>query len=320
MTKKQYLELIERNKDVSKIVLKAFEGKCNPDLKSVLEYLNNSSEPFPDNIVELGKGNINLTLHDAHFNNISHYHNFYEIIYTYKGELINDINGDIISLKENECIIQYPGIRHKIVHFDSNKSIVLNIIISKSFFNSSFYKVLFESRDFFSENKNTTEKYLICRDLKSIVKKLVDILLELFLNNNEYSQLSFENVLVLLLMEMFRSNKGQDVDEFTTRFNAYVNQNIRDVSLKNAASYFGYHPKYFCCLVKSRTGKSFKDIVIEKKIEKAAYYLVYSDYSNTKITDLIGYENNLSFYTNFKKIFECSPNEYRQKWREKNHL
>lgn len=319
MNNNLYEELLNKNKKVDNAIINATKGKCESNLESVKKYLKTHEVCLPDDIVELGKGNINITLHNPEFNNIPHYHNFYEIIYVYKGELINDIYNDIISLKENECIIQFPGIKHSVLR-TSEDAIILNIIINKEFFNSSYYKVIFDSKCFLIDDNQDNAKYIVCKNLNSIFKKLIDILVEMFLNTEEYSQISFDNLLVLLLMEMLKSNQDINKDEFIIRLYSYINQNIDKISLEDASAYFGYHSKYFSYLVKSKTGKTFKDIVIEKKIEKAAYYLTYTDYSNSKITKLIGYENNLSFYNNFKKVFNCSPNDYRKKQKKNNNL
>lgn len=312
MNKKLYKQLVIKNSKVDKSIFSIAQGKCENNYKSIHDYLKNHEMYFPDDIVALGKGNINITLHNPLFNGISHYHNFFEIIYVYKGELINEIYNDVISLKENECIIQFPEIKHSVLK-TSEDAIVLNIVINKEFFNSSYYKIMFDSKCFLNNDKKNENKYMVCKNLKRLFKKLVDIFVEMFLNNEEYSQISFDNLLILLLTEMIENNNDVNGDEFTARLYTYINQNINNISLKETSLHFGYHSKYFSSLVKSKTGKSFKDIIIEKKMEKAAYYLTYTDYSNSKITKLIGYENNLSFYNNFEKIFNCSPNDFRKK-------
>lgn len=312
MDKNFFKELTRKNSKVDKSIFDITKGKCGDDFESMIDYLKNHEMYFPDNIVTLGKGNINITLHNPIFNGISHYHNFFEIIYVYKGELNNEIYNDVVSLKENECIIQFPEIKHSVLR-TSEDAIILNIIINKDFFNSSYYKIMFDSKCFFSIDKKNKNKYIICKNLKPLFKKLIDIFIEMFLSNDEYSQISFDNFLILLLTEMIEGNNNSNNDEFTIKLYTYINQNIDNISLKDASLYFGYHSKYFSSLVKSKTGKSFKEIIIEKKMEKAAYYLTYTNYSNSKVTKLIGYENNLSFYNNFQKIFGCSPNDFRKK-------
>ena len=312
MDKNLYKELVKRNTKIDKSIFNLAQGKIKDDYNSILDYLKNHEMYFPDDIVALGKGNINISLHNPIFNGIPHYHNFFEIIYVYKGTLVNAIYNDLIELKENECIIQFPEIKHSILK-TSEDAIILNIIINKDFFNSSYYKIMFDSKCFFNNDKKTENKYIICKNLKPLFKKMIDILIEMFLSNDEYSQISFDNFLILLLTEMIERNNNANKDEFTIKLYTYINQNIDKISLKDASLYFGYHSKYFSSLVKSKTGKSFKENIIEKKMEKAAYYLTYTTYSNSKITKLIGYENNLSFYNNFWKIFNCSPNDFRKK-------
>lgn len=280
---------------------------------SMKDFIEKYNQPLPNQITEQGKGNINISLHKSSFNNIEHFHNYYEIIYVVKGELVNLIDKNSITLKENECIIQFPDTKHSIISFDDKKSIAINITINKDFFTHSYFKVLFESTNIFIKpDEPSKRKYIISKDMSSITKKIIGILLDIFLNEEEYSQLSFENVLVLLLMEILKNSLIKE-DDFTNKLYNYINQNITTVTLISAADYFGYHSKYFSSLVKKKTGKSFIDILIEKRINKGAYYLMYTNYSNTKVCELIGYDNYLSFYSNFKKIYGVSPTEYRQK-------
>ncbi len=311
---KNQLELLEkRTRKIGEALFNWKDSKSTDKSVSMKDFIEKLNEPLPNQITEQGKGNINISLHKSSFNNIEHFHNYYEIIYVIKGELINLIGNNSITLKENECIIQFPGTKHSIISFDDTKSIAINITINKDFFTHSYYKALFESTNFFVKlDEPSKREYIVSKELNLVTKKIIGILLDIFFNDEEYSQLSFENVLVLLLMEMLKNNLIKE-DEFTSKLNNYINKNITTITLCSAADYFGYHSKYFSSLVKKKTGKSFIDILIEKRINKGAYYLMYTNYSNTKICELIGYDNYLSFYANFKKHYGVSPSEYRSR-------
>lgn len=64
-------------------------------------------------------------------------------------------------------------------------------------------------------------------------------------------------------------------------------------------------------LLKSYTGKTFSELVIEKRIERAIYLLKYTDHSIIDVINMTGYENASHFYRVFKDKYNVSVKEYR---------
>ncbi|MNY48019.1 HTH-type transcriptional activator Btr [compost metagenome] len=83
---------------------------------------------------------------------------------------------------------------------------------------------------------------------------------------------------------------------------------VEEVSRIANVSYY-YFVKYF----KKVMGMSFLEYVNYKKIKKAERILLTKDVSVSQVAESIGMPNMAHFYKMFKKINQCSPNEYRKK-------
>ena len=85
-----------------------------------------------------------------------------------------------------------------------------------------------------------------------------------------------------------------------------------DLSLARLASEVNYSECYICRIFKKVTNKTLNYYIIEKRIEKATYYLK-SALPINQIAQLAGFNNYSHFYKIFKKTNGCSPAEYRAK-------
>lgn len=80
-------------------------------------------------------------------------------------------------------------------------------------------------------------------------------------------------------------------------------------NLQMSSSYFQHLYKYFF-------GISCIQDVIQIRIEYAKYNLIKTDLSIQAVADLCGYENEVHFMRQFKKIEGLTPNEYRKTYSE----
>ena len=95
----------------------------------------------------------------------------------------------------------------------------------------------------------------------------------------------------------------------------YIEQHYEDCTLTQLAETFGYHPKYLCSLLKKQTGKSFKQIQMEKRLKTAASLLENSDLPIQSILQQVGAHNQSFFYRCFEEAYTVSPGEYRRQHR-----
>lgn len=84
------------------------------------------------------------------------------------------------------------------------------------------------------------------------------------------------------------------------------------VGLEEAAREVNRNPSYISRLVKQSTGKSFTQLLTEKRLEEAKSLLKDSDYRVNEIAELSGYPNVRYFNRIFSANVGMTPSEYRK--------
>ena len=73
-------------------------------------------------------------------------------------------------------------------------------------------------------------------------------------------------------------------------------------------------PNYLSALLKSVTGKTFKELLTEQRLVEAEACLKYRNLSIAEIAAQCGFQDSNYFSVVFRKYFGASPSEYRLSW------
>lgn len=96
---------------------------------------------------------------------------------------------------------------------------------------------------------------------------------------------------------------------------SYVRQNYsKRLYLKDLAHQFSLAPNYCCNLFIKVKGITFSQYVTQLRMEKAALLLAGNDYTINKVAQLVGFDDYSYFNRVFKRIFSCTPSEYRKQF------
>ena len=118
------------------------------------------------------------------------------------------------------------------------------------------------------------------------------------------------------LCDCIGKNKEKSKNAFYQEMIRFVEENYssKDMCITYVAQHLGISDKSFAALFKEQTGKNFGTYVEKRRMKQVEKYLLETDFSMTKIADMVGYNTLDAFYKSFKKIYGLAPG----KWKENN--
>lgn len=255
-----------------------------------------------------------------------HVHNWVEINYMYSGQCPQTINNTSYVLEQGQVALIDTETPHSTAKLNDN-DIMLSLVIHKDYLNSNFFNRLSTDSilsEFFINaiNENTNHNnYILFHSEKS--QKLQLFFHELFCEFYDPSINSTDmiNSLVTLVLCELINVYENDVERQRLDMNKstigpilrYIESNYHTCTLESTAKFFNMNPNYLTTLLKQRTGNSYKELIQQQRLTRAAQFLRNTSLSITEISNKVGYGNVNFFYKKFKEHFNCLPKEYRQK-------
>lgn len=322
------------NNDFYKLIKNSslFESNSN-NVLSIINYKkglpNENRTIFPDEI-STSCDDIIIIKHPLEANDLNpHYHDFFELMYMFKGSCKHIVNDISTVLNEGDiCILGMTDFHTVIV--ESDEDILFNILIKKSLFDKSFLSLISENdllSNFFVTSLFTKKDYknylLFPNQNNHSIQYFIQQLIIEYISKKVCYKKSIECYLALLFSELLRQYQSiVDKENYMEMGNnnlsdilAYINTNKSTATLASVAEYFHYNPNYLSSLIKKHTNKSFSDIIQQTKLEEACHYLTTSDLSIDEIVEILGYYDKSYFYKIFKKNYSLTPAQYRKKYK-----
>ena len=255
-----------------------------------------------------------------------HGHEFFELIYVWRGDCIHSINGEEHYLQQGDCCILPPHLMHAL-YTENETSVIVNILIRKPTFYYTFTSLLSEfdhlSSFFrFALLEGRADSYLMFRCGKdSLLQGTVQQLYEEYFCDEAYSAPILDSSMIVFLGLLLRRHR-QDIGLFqsdleesevpVSKILAFVSEHLQDISLDMLAQHLHYNKNYLSSLIQKTMGQKFQDIVKEQRFLYAAKMLGQGNQSIKSIMESIGYHDSSHFYRNFKELFGMTPAQYRQ--------
>ena len=304
------------------------EGLIKNEIKKVYS-LNKDGIDWVINSSKMMKENESFAIHQ-HKRFVSfeeHKHDYIELIYVYSGEIRQKINGNQVNISAGEICILDLNAMHSIEPASEN-DIAINILMTESFFNSMFMSSLSEN-DMMSKfiikaiyHKKKNSEFLL---FPSTNNEFVQIIMKRLLCECFDKKMAFDTAvnayIILLFTEFLRDYKNNMGDSKVKDLNIaiiteiknylYVNYSVAD--LKTTSEHFHFNADYLSKLIKNLTGSSFTGLLQDIKLKEACTLLKNSDFTIEEIMNRVGYNNMSYFYKLFKRNFNLTPVEYRNK-------
>jgi two-component system response regulator YesN len=87
-----------------------------------------------------------------------------------------------------------------------------------------------------------------------------------------------------------------------------------EFNIESAAAFVYISPSYLRQIFRQITGESFTEYLIRRRMETAEKLLQNPEYKIQDVAERTGYSNQRYFASYFKKIYHCTPTEYRERF------
>lgn len=251
-----------------------------------------------------------------------HRQDFFFINYAYHSsyEALSARFDNQITIQENECYIGQPYSGYALRGHGDTDIIIIGILIRKEAFFREYLQVLSADSSLFhfflepQTDRFSDEFIHLSFEKGHPVRTLLELMVIEYANRTEDTQTILKSMLLALLMHIARRYRIQRphsesltlVEQMVT----FITDHMDTVTLKALAQHFSYHPAYISALLPRETGRTFKDILLEQRMERAAILLRSTTLSIEEIAAMIGYSDHSNFYKAFKDYFGVTPRVY----------
>lgn len=254
----------------------------------------------------------------AHFP--EHTHNYVEVVYMCCGITTHIANGKTIQLRQGEFLFLGQDARQEILPAGEN-DIAVNFIILPQFFDKALEMLDEEEtplRKFIVDslsNNNANCLYFQVSDIPTIQNLTENLIWTLTEGAAPNRQSICQTTMGLLFMQLLNYTDrlvAQSTEEAAiVKVLRYIEGNYRTGSLTEIADFLHYDLYWLSREIKRRTGKNYKELLQEKRLTQAAYFLKHTRLNVDDIGYAVGYSNLSYFHKIFQKKYGITPKKYR---------
>lgn len=253
-------------------------------------------------------------------------HDFWELVYADRGDILCEADGQEFLLQEGEIRFHKPGEVHSFRVEESQKPSVCVICFDckseaiRFFENKSIrvskkwlrflYGIIEEcGQTFYVEEADPTVKNMSLQNAPALGgQQLIKNYLELFLINlmREETEKEYSDA-VFLSPEQYEERVAAPVIEY---LKAHV---AEQVSISDVCEAVHYNKSYLFKQFKRATGQSVMSYFMQIKIGEAKKMLKSTSLSVSQIADALSFDTPNYFTKSFKRITGRTPSEYRKR-------
>ncbi len=257
-----------------------------------------------------------------------HGHDYTEMMYVYSGEITHVIDGEEITLHEGDILLMNRHMRHAIKKAEKT-DIGINFILSDAFLNYLRSNLVGNSlfSDFFAENAKEVGEpdylHFSIADKFPIRNLLDNLIYSLAFEAPDYGIISQCLLLLFSYLSkytdclMSHDEKRSKSNRIKTETEKYISSHYNDCSLKKLAESLNLSEEYTSRKVKELFGVPFKELLVNRRLEKAEKMLLSTDSDVSEIIIAIGYENKSYFHRRFREKHGMTPKKFRDMYKTK---
>ncbi|MGO4731069.1 helix-turn-helix transcriptional regulator [Paenibacillus sp. 2KB_22] len=211
----------------------------------------------------------------------------------------------------------------------SETDVIINILIRKPYFTSSFLSKLANNgilSHFLAgaiSDRHNHNRYIIFHsennnNLPILIKQLLCEYYDKSLGSSEiidsYMLLIFYELLRVFQFDTNRPEALVNNKVTIIEILKYIENHYMECTLASTAEHFNFNPNYLSSLIKKATGHTFKELVLSEKLSYASFLLANTDRPIYEIASVTGNSNLSFFYKKFQERFGQTPQQFRKKY------
>lgn len=259
----------------------------------------------------------------AHFP--EHRHDYIEMVYMCRGQTTHIINGKRVLLCEGETLILGQHAVQEILPAGED-DIAVNFIILPQFFDKALEMLNEEEtplRRFILDciaGRDDMDGFLHFKTadvppIQNLIENLIYTLVYGMQNKRKTNEITMGLLLLQFINNSDKLGFSDSEQGVIARTLKYIEENYRDGSLSEVAELLHYDLYWLSREIKRKTGKTYTELLQEKRLSQAAYLLANTTIKVVDIAESVGYNNISYFHKIFADRFGMSPKKYRDRGR-----
>ena len=250
-----------------------------------------------------------------------HTHDYVEVIYMCSGETTHIVNGKQIKLEQGDLLFLNQSATHEVCKA-GQQDVAVNFIVLPEFFSAPLSMIGEEEtplRKFLVDclcGQNSGAGYLYfdvseVKTIQNLLENLLWILIQETPTKRKMSQMTMALLFMQLLGHTETLSTDDQSDQVVWQVLRYVEAHFAEGSVGELAEQLHYDQSWLSREIKRKTGKTYTQLVQEKRLAQAAFLLKNTDRNVSDIAVAVGYENISYFHRIFADSFGRSPKHYR---------
>lgn len=260
-----------------------------------------------------------LRKHSGSFVAYYHTHDFYEMLYVYRGQLVQyGQDGVPEVLTQGDLCLMAPGMIHALGP-SKERDVVFKIVIPPDLFSEAARLCPRETR---SITELLKKDWVMVRKTGEHFRMLMEMLAEEHLcgkdPREEVTRVYFALILAELSLwqqEDYRKD-SEKKNRFTNDVVEYLRGRKTEASLEELADQLGYSADYLGRRIRRECGESFTRLKQRVGMELAAEMLLHDEMSVDETARNLGYQSISGFYKTFENEYGITPGAYRKMMEE----
>ena len=250
-----------------------------------------------------------------------HTHNYVEIMYMCSGQTVHHVEGrPPLTLRKGELLFLNQQASHS-VERAGEEDVGVNFIVLPQFFDYALNLIGTDNvlGRFVLSGLKQSGGEMSCLHFRvaeaPTVQNLVENLVWSLVHPQPNGRRINQATMGLLLLQLL--NYTGDLEEASGNGAVLaalreIEENYRTADLTHLAAELHVSLPYLSAAVHRTTGRTFKDLLLEKRLSKAAQLLRETRLTTQDIILAVGYENTSYFYRAFRARYGATPKDYRK--------